>query len=365
MVPLAVVVGIVVLLGHLGQHDPWWVVALEMLTCVVAGAASRWKIARAALVVPAALYLLVPTSQATIAQLAFLIPVYAVAAQGRLREVLGFGLPVLLLLLIDTARVSPTVTDALITGLFWVGAFALAWLVGNTIRLSRKEAQADFASRRLAERAELARELHDTVAHSLSMLSMRAQSAQLRGSATPEDLTAFTEVSARCVQELYTVMDLLRTTHPVPEDAGTWRLPSLPEVIERAASELREHGFRVSIDVEGDPDLVSGQLAETAGRVAREAVNNIERHCAPGALCSILVEVDGELTVAFLNPLDAQRNPDPVPGLGILGMTERVESLGGTLVAEPSGSQWLVQATFPLPGVEAPKEGETEGERVR
>lgn len=90
-----------------------------------------------------------------------------------------------------------------------------AWWVGNLFAQAQRSHEESARLAVLADRLDTARDLHDTVAHTLSLLSWRAQRAQLRGQAEPEDLDFFVRASAQSVQELRALMTLLRTDEAI------------------------------------------------------------------------------------------------------------------------------------------------------
>lgn len=356
--------------SHAVAATPWAAVALDTASCLIAALTGRWpRLAGGALVVVSAAYLLLPPGAATLGQLAFLIPVLGLGIRGerRLRAILA-GL-YLAAAVADAVRQSVAQRSSVAGVILLAAGLLAAWWVGNLFAQAQRSHEESARLAVLADRLDTARDLHDTVAHTLSLLSWRAQRAQLRGQAEPEDLDFFVRASAQSVQELRALMTLLRTDEATSVPATTWRLPQLTDVLDQAEARLRREGFPVTVTAEGDLASVPGGLAATLEKVSREAVNNIVKHGMPGAPCRLLVSVDDrEVDLAFLNAVShhpGAARPGAHPALGVTGMSERVAAVGGTLISRRTGNEWLTQVTLPL-GVSVtddppatPREGES------
>ncbi len=359
---LAALLLVLAVAGHLSQGSPPLAWAMDVATCVVAAFSYRWPLHVALTLLALALcYAFAPTDVATVGELALLIPILGFGLRGERRLGSIFGLLYLAAVSLDTFRNPRQPTFTWLTVLFWACAFVAAWVIGTAFALVRENQRVQERNAVLADRVSTARDLHDTVAHSLAVMSMRAQRAQLRGRVEPSDLDFFVNASAQSVRELRAIMSVLRSEDAGPE-TEQWRLPTLPDVIDEATERLRRHGFGVSVTSDGDLQALPGTLARVLGKVSREAVNNIIKHGVPGSACSILVEVGSQdVELGFLNPLPAQTGHDSPPDLeplGLAGMRERVAAVGGVLVAQPSGGQWLTRVTMPFGlGISVESEG--------
>nr|NLI50901.1 hypothetical protein [Propionibacterium sp.] len=369
--PLGALLLLLVVASHAVAGTPWPAVALDVASCVIAALTGRWpREAGGALVAASGAYLLLPPGVATLGQLAILIPILGLGIRGerRLRTILAGAF--LVLIVADAVRQSASQRLSLAGVIFLVAGLLTAWWVGDLFAAARRAQEEAARAALMADRLATARDLHDTVAHTLSLMSWRAQRAQLRGQADAEDLDFFVRASAQSVQELRVLLTLLRADEPAAVGDTTWRLPQLPEVIDQAEARLRQEGFPVTVTAEGDLASVPGGLAATLEKVSREAVNNIVKHGMPGTLCRLLVSVDDrEVDLAFLNTVSHQpgaARPAGHPALGVAGMSERVAAVGGTLISRRTGNQWLTQVTLPL-GVSGnddspattPREGES------
>ncbi|TCN33452.1 signal transduction histidine kinase [Kribbella orskensis] len=229
-------------------------------------------------------------------------------------------------------------------------------------RLSEQEtiSEGERAQRaRLQERARIARELHDVVAHHLSVVVVRADSAPHRLRELPaevrEEFAGIADDARSSLMEMRRVLRLLREDPAAEVDRptelgpqpGLAELEELVATTRRAGADVR---LEVALPAEADP---AAEL--TAYRVAQEAISNAVRH-APGAKVEVAVDGAGDalvLTVAN-GPSPTGDCAAPGSGHGLVGMRERVGLLDGTFQAGPtSEGGYLVQASIPLNAKEA------------
>src|SRR5262245_44533619 len=228
-----------------------------------------------------------------------------------------------------------------------------AWAVGLTVRgqreqTARAEAQrADDAHRAASdERIRIARELHDVVAHHLSVIVVQAEAAQEVLASRPDRAGAAMETVADTARgalgELRRVLGVLR------EDATLAPAPDLAAVDELVAS-VRDAGLDVEVRTEGDARPLSGVVSLAAYRVVQESLTNVLRHAAARRAEVALAYGDDALVVTVS---DDGRGSDPTAragGHGLAGMRERVTVLGGRLDAGPrDGGGFAVRARLPL-----------------
>jgi signal transduction histidine kinase len=245
------------------------------------------------------------------------------------------------------------VTAAGVGGFVGWGALALvAAVVGLYLRKLDTTRVRSVAEARRAQRLQLARDLHDFVAHDVSGMLAQAQAGQYLAERDPAAAAAaFRRIEAAGLQAL---ASLDRSVHMLgdPDSAAPATLDDLPALVERFAS-------TVDVQLEVEPDLVlPREHAATAYRVIVEALTNVRRH-APGAARvavrvhrsarAVLVTVtdDGPTTAAARSGRSGR--PRRRGGLGLPGLAERVEALGGTLTAGPTAANgWRLAATLPL-----------------
>ncbi|MFI5749552.1 sensor histidine kinase [Streptomyces sp. NPDC051644] len=206
----------------------------------------------------------------------------------------------------------------------------------------------------LAVRNRLARELHDSVGHALSAVTLQAGAARRVLDSDPEfvreALTAIEETTRRTVGELDSVLGLLRSGEEHGASAATGpALDALDGLLERC-------GVPVSCAVQGDPGTVPAAVSREAYRIVQEGLSNALRHGGHGAPVELRIAVHGEeLEIAMDNPLP-ERPPVVRPGRGLRGIAERAVLLGGRTEAGPHDEDgvWRLSARLPLrtPGQE-------------
>ncbi|MFD2469463.1 sensor histidine kinase [Amycolatopsis silviterrae] len=201
-----------------------------------------------------------------------------------------------------------------------------------------------------AERARMARDLHDVVAGHLSAIAIQSEAA-LSMADDPKTaqtvLVAVRENSVRALEEMRAMIGLLRSESTADEVTAPARLAELSRLVESA----RASGMTVTVDSTVDEELALPTAVDlTAYRIAQEALTNAVKH-APGSRATVrLRAADGTLTVEIDNELSSRPAQSDSGGHGLLSMRERAHAVGGTLQAGPSGPRWLVHAELPLAG---------------
>ncbi|RLP92675.1 histidine kinase [Micromonospora sp. CV4] len=234
----------------------------------------------------------------------------------------------------------------LVVGL-WVRARrdTLAALRDRAERLEREqEARADRV--RAEERTRIAREMHDVVAHRVSLIVVHAGALEVTATdpETVESAALIRETGRQALTDLREVLGVLRQAAPpaVPEPA----LDALDELI----GESRAAGLRVSRRDEGVATALPATVERTAYRVVREALTNVRKHAADAETTVCLRYLPGGLEVVVRNGPSAGGLALPGAGHGLLGLRERVELLGGRLEAVPMHGGFLVRALLPVAG---------------
>jgi signal transduction histidine kinase len=266
---------------------------------------------------------------------------------------------------------SPTSTaSALPSLLFTTLTQATAWLIGRTVRQQRaytrglalqatRQAQAEINAARAAvteQRLQIARDLHDVVAHSVSLMTVQAGAARMIADSNPADarqlLAAIEATGRECLRETRRVVGVLRDDDrrlPAACSPPAPGLANLPELVARSAAA----GLTVAVRAQGAPDDVPAPLGLTAYRIIQEALTNIVRHSTADHCQVALTYGARELSVQVTNPPSGPRIPltsSPGPGHGLIGMRERVSLHCGQFRAGPvPDGGFTVIATMPLP----------------
>ncbi|GAA4562673.1 sensor histidine kinase [Planotetraspora kaengkrachanensis] len=237
------------------------------------------------------------------------------------------------------------------------GALELAWLIaagaaGEALRQAERRAdeaertREETARHRAAEeRLHIARELHDSLTHQISVIKVQAEVAvhvaRKRGEQVPEALLAIQEAGREATRELRATLEALRDDDTAPPRG----LDDVQELVERA----RTIGLDATLTIEGRRHDVPVAVDRTVYRIVQESLTNIARH-ADAATASVRIDCRPD-TLAIRIDDDGTAAPGtaPTPGVGLLGMRERVTALGGWLRAEPRGEGgFTVQAELPV-----------------
>jgi len=271
------------------------------------------------------------------------------------------GVPALLPIGPVLATTSYRPADALITMTLYVlvstAAVGLAAAVGSARRSRHASAEAAHASQHAlevesvaTERARLARDLHDVVAHHVSLIAVRAESAPYTqpdlGEAARGVLAEIARDARSALEELRQVLSVLQRTEEGPELAPHPDVENIAELVEDATAA----GQPVALTQALLPSVTAAQ-GYVLYRVVQEALTNARRH-SPGAPVDVeITEHDGHIRVRVANPVTARSDEPVVPSRGLIGMRERVEALGGTVEAGYLSGSFAVIAELPLSSV--------------
>jgi signal transduction histidine kinase len=203
----------------------------------------------------------------------------------------------------------------------------------------------------LEERARIARELHDVVAHHMSLIAVRAETAPYRLTGLPEsaqaEFSSLSEVAREALTEMRRLLGVLRHDQPAAL-APQPQLTDLPMLIDAA----REAGVSVELSLPPAPGRVPAGVGVCAYRIVQESLSNASQH-APGAPVNVSVTHDsGVILLQVANGPGGRPAPsgnEHRPGHGLTGMHERVALLGGSLSAGPAPEGgFVVSAVLPL-----------------
>jgi signal transduction histidine kinase len=237
------------------------------------------------------------------------------------------------------------------------GVLELAWLIaagaaGEALRQAEQRADEaertrEETARRRAdeERLHIARELHDSLTHQISVIKVQAEAAvhlaRKRGEPVPDALLAIRDVGREAARELRATLEALRDDDKNPPHG----LDHVPELVQWA----RTTGLDATLTIEGHRNDVPAAVDRTAYRIVQESLTNITRHAA-AATASVRIDYrPGALAIQVDDDGKAMPDTAPAPGVGLLGMRERVTALGGRLRAEPrDGGGFTVHAELPI-----------------
>jgi len=251
-------------------------------------------------------------------------------------------------------------SELLHTGLAW----AVAWFAGERTRL-RREQVAELKERALRvereaererllaaaqERARIARDLHDSAGHAISVIAVRAGAARLRHRQDPDRLLpvleAVEELARQTVEEIDQLVGTLREGGSAD---GVVEAPPGLASLDTLIAHHQAAGLKVTFDTAGAPRPLGAAADQAAYRILQEALTNAARHGAGSARIELAFG-DAAVELAVTNPVPARGSPRPGGGHGLIGMRERATLLGGSLDAERANGAFRLRARIPYGG---------------
>lgn len=201
-----------------------------------------------------------------------------------------------------------------------------------------------------AERGRIARDMHDVVAHSLTLLVVHAETIRARSADLPvwtrEQIDALAAAGRQATVEMRELLGVLRNS--AAEEAPRTPAPTLADVpaLVEAANTAGNH---VTVATAGEPQRLPKPLQLTGFRILQEALTNTRRH-APGSRVHIELRLhNAQFEVEVVSGPPSRRSaPMPGEGMGLIGMQERVSALGGSFSAKPVGNSFCVTASIPV-----------------
>ncbi|MFG1697169.1 sensor histidine kinase [Nonomuraea sp. NPDC049309] len=251
----------------------------------------------------------------------------------------------------------PGITVLVLTPVAW----AVAWFAGERTRLRReqlaelreravraeREAERERLLATVEERARIARDLHDSAGHAISVIAVRAGAARLRHNQDPDRslraLEAIEELARQTVGEIDQIVSTLRTESP--GDEAPPGLASVDGLIARHTAA----GLQVTLDASGSARTLSGPADQAVYRILQEALTNAARH-GNGDVHIELTFGDSDVDLKVTNPVCPNGTRRRNGGHGLIGMRERATLLGGSLDVEHADDAFHVHARIPYGG---------------
>ncbi|MFI6096570.1 histidine kinase [Lentzea sp. NPDC051213] len=277
----------------------------------------------------------------------------------------------------DPIMVEPVYGMLILITVFGVGV-ALPFLVGRYLaqrealvqamqeRESRMRTEHKMLSRqvRLRERSRIAQDMHDSLGHRLSLISVHAGALSMDptlGEKQREAIGVLRSAALTGMEELRAIIGVLRAEDGPDDDPATRTVESIDSLV----SDARKAGVLVSLVRGGQAHPLPSKVSHAAYRVAQEGLTNASKH-APGAAVQVTVKYEPDaLVVEVRNNPSRNGMADGDPGVGLIGLTERVRVAGGILHvgALPSGG-FRLAAVLPYEESALPDEPEDEQEEV-
>jgi signal transduction histidine kinase len=357
------------------EHVPTWLYALVVAESLPLMLRRRYPFAVVMVVGPLGMVYGLANVVDPPVHYAALVAIYSAAAhasplKARLTGVIAALSLGVVLIADDSADLEDIVVNYLI--------FATAWLLGDSARTRRErnaelEARAEQAERTraaeadravVAERNRIAREMHDVVAHHVSMMVVQAEAGPVVVERDPQRaVAAFDAISATGKQALVEMRRLLGVLRESETGSERAPQPGLHE-LDALADRVRSAGLDVRVGRSGRPRELPPALDVSAFRLLQEALTNVVRHAGPARVdvrvdyrddsLVIAVEDDGVGIAVEDDGVGSPLHQDLSGGHGLVAMRERVGLLGGTLTAGPrAGGGWRVEAVLPYDRVSA------------
>jgi signal transduction histidine kinase len=292
---------------------------------------------------------------------AVLLAVYTAAVELAGRRAVVVGAATLALVVVSHVATADGDGGDFLPWLVWGAPWAAGRLVRRrtleSVEAGRRAAHAEqhrdaqLREAAAAERDRIARELHDVVAHGVSLMVVQAGAERLRlgddQARTREVLDGIEQAGRTALGELRAMLAVLREPGSAPPEGRRPQptmadLPALLEQVRAAGLQVTLHGAL--------PSEVPPALGLSAYRIVQEALTNVLKH-APGEPARVVVGQEaGHLVLQVVNPLPGVPRPaGSGPGRGLLGMAERAALHGGTITSGPVDGRWQVAARLPLP----------------
>jgi signal transduction histidine kinase len=356
---------------HSGTTQTWgitptWLAVTDAVTATIAAAGLWWR--RRFLTV-LAVYLLLLATFSMASGVTLLIVVFTVGVHRRFAVLAGY-----VGLVVAANAVFPTVRPGEGIG-YWevfgwgVVMTVIAALWGMIVRGRRQlivtwrdraeraesEQRLRIAQARVLERTRIAREMHDVLAHRISLLSLHAGALEFRPGAPPEEIAGAAAVvrssAHQALQDLRAVIGVLRAGQPEDEQTPERPQPTL-SALPALADESRAAGNRVRLEILPAPETVPAATGRAAYRIIQEGLTNARKH-APGAAVRVAVggaAGDG-LTIEVRNPMPITVPARQIPGtgMGLIGLAERALLAGGRLDHGRIDDDFVLTAWLPWP----------------
>jgi signal transduction histidine kinase len=298
------------------------------------------------------------------ADVALLVGLYTVAAQRPRRSALGAAVVLEAGVVLAAVRLSPT-GDLLTSLVLLTGLAAAAFSLGTTVRNRRaylgalveraawlereRDAQARLSA--TAERSRIAREMHDVVAHSLTVVVTLAEAAAVTAEADPaaarEAMGQVARTGRTALDEMRRLLGVLRAD---PADAGAIRAP-VPGLhrLDELVDDARAAGLPVRLTISGAARTLAATVDATAYRVVQESLTNALRHAVEPTGVRVLLRWRDDALLVEVSDDGRPGAPAGSGGHGLAGMRERLALFGGDLTSGPGpAGGWTVSAVLPL-----------------
>jgi signal transduction histidine kinase len=330
-------------------HEPD---ALAVVATAVAAGSLAWRrlrpVASYAVFVAGALVVSLSLHYIGLLSVLMLLSLYSLAAHGRRRDGLaGLGVGMAAFVALALLDIPDLGTSVLLQSLALLVA---AWAVGDAIKSRRQQQQEQVAAAVTEERLRIARELHDVVAHSMSLIAVQAgvgaHVIRTDPVAAEQTLEVIADASRSALEQTRAVLGLLRDQDESATRAPTRGLADLEALVD----DVRRAGLEVELVHGGTPVEPDAAVSLAAYRVVQESLTNVVKHsAATTATVTVHTDADG-LELEVVDPGPRRAVAAPRSGHGLTGLVERVRLLGGRVEHGARGDGFGVWAWLPVGG---------------
>lgn len=291
---------------------------------------------------------------------AAMIALYSMAAYGSRRGLwasLGIALVGAAVATVDADALDNVMETATTAGLFGASVVGV-WALGVLRRVTREEQIARAARAADAERARIAREMHDIIAHSLAVVITQADAgryaATAEGAEGSKAAVALDTIASTGRQALGDIRSVLGVLHDVPDSGERYDITPLPGVddIPELLDTFRAQGVAISHSVTGQQIPLPPAIELTVYRIMQEALTNTLKHVGPGATVQTTLVWGPEVEISIVDHGERSVSPLNGSGNGLTGMQERARLHGGTVETGLTADGFSVRARIPV-GVSA------------
>lgn len=258
------------------------------------------------------------------------------------------------LFLLSTPSVGGTIVAGLVISLWYIGRRLrfrgeyLRLLEGRAEQLER-EKRVDAERAISEERTRIARELHDIVAHQVSLMTVQAGAAKTVADSDPqaarESMAAVEKAGRQALAEMRHLLGLLRPAEGAQDLGPQPGIPDLTTLVRKVC----EAGHEVSLKMDGELSGLPARLDLNIYRIVQEALTNVLKHAGPGASAEVSLRRDANRIDLSIRDNGRGGNNGLTSGHGVVGMRERAELLGGTFSAGPCADRGFeIRASLPL-----------------
>src|SRR4051812_34463425 len=274
-----------------------------------------------------------------------LLSLYSLTTHGRRRDALiGLGAGVASFVGLGLAGVPDLRTKDVLLA---IALLVAAWAVGDAVRARREQQSDQLKAAVTEERLRIARELHDVVAHSMSLIAVQAgvgaHVIHTDPAAAEQALETIADTSRQALEQTRSMLGMLRDETEGGTRPPTQGLADLPALVE----DVRAAGLDVELISQGEAKDLDAAVSLTAYRIVQESLTNVIKHSEATTATVAVTATHAGVTIEVVDPGPRRQTPSTTSGHGLVGLGERVRLVGGTVEYGARGPGFCVHADLP------------------